>query len=81
MNHAVQRAVEQYEQIIHEMKDRFNECLNDLDKAYADMEKQVEEKDKKIKEISKRQYQLPSNIEELIDENEYLKLNILELES
>ena len=31
------------------------------------MEKHVEEKDKKIKEISKRQYQLPNNIEELID--------------
>ncbi len=34
---AVQKTIEQYEEIITEMKGKFNECLNELDQSYFDI--------------------------------------------
>lgn len=34
---AVQKTIEKYETVINEMKTKFNECLNTLDRSYNDL--------------------------------------------
>lgn len=69
-----------YEEIIQEMKDKFQATIEILEKNYSELEQECKLKDKKIKELFKREIEGQSpDIEELKNENEYLQLNILNL--
>lgn len=38
---AVQKTIDKYEVVINEMKTKFNECLNSLDKSYSELQKHI----------------------------------------
>ena len=50
--------------------------MTKLEQSYNDLLKESTDKDLKIKELRKRN-NLPPDFEKLMNENEYLKLNIL----
>ena len=66
--------------MIDEIKVNFSGHIQTLEKSYSFLEHQCKVKDTKIKELIRRQ-NAPPDIEELRNENQYLQLNILNLEN
>jgi hypothetical protein len=66
--YAVEEVVRHYETVIEEMREKFEQCLDQVERNYHELEHECKEKDKRLKEYIKKQ-DLPPDLEELKNEN------------